>query len=181
MTKAPKDKSDLTPTKKGRKKKEEGAEKSLGLFDHLKHIRTVQDPEYYDLLTEVEKKSFTPFQLLRGLSMNPELLDNVATMYKYFDKVPKNSLYKLFIGGMIPLERPGSFHPWVKSKKFPVSEKIIELISTYFEISTQEAKDYAKLLLFKPNGLKELEEFCHDYGWMEKEIKEAMKNNYEDN
>ncbi len=183
MIKEQKDKLDSTPTKKGRnnKKKEEGEEKGLGLFDHIKHIRTVQDPEYFDLLTEMEKKSFTPFQILRGLSMNPELLDNVSTMYRYFDKIPKKSLYKLFIGGMVPIEHPRSFHPWIKSKKFPVSDKIINLISTYFQISTKEAKDYARIILTKIDGIQKLEEFCKDYGWLEKEIKEAMKGVNEEN
>jgi len=174
MTKEPKEKSNST--KKSRnKKRDDITPKTLGLFDHLKHIRTVQDPEYFDLLTEVEKKSFTPFQILRGLSMNPELLDNVSTMYRYFDKIPKKSLYKLFIGGMVPLEYPGSFHPWVKAKKFPVSQIIVDLITKYFEISTKEAGEYVLLLLTKPTGKQELEQFCKDYGLTESEIKEAMK------
>lgn len=179
MIKTPKNESSSTSTKRGRNKKEKTEEKGLGLFDHIKHIRTIQDPEYFNLLTETEKKSFSPFQILRGLSMNPDILENVSIMFRYFDKISKESLYKLFIGGMVPIEPSNSFHPWIKAKKFPVSEKIIELITTYFQISSQESMEYVKLLLTKPNGVQELEEFCKDYGWTEKEIKEEMKDIYE--
>jgi hypothetical protein len=113
--------------------------------------------------------------------MNPEILENISVMYRYFDKVPPEQLYKLFIGGFVPLERPGSFHTWIKAKKLPVSKKIVELLTMYFQISEKEATEYALLLLTKPDGKKIFTEICQDYGLSEKEIKEALKDSYEEN
>ena len=174
MTKAPKSNSESTveTKRKGRKKKEEGTIKGIGLFDHIKHIRTIQDPDYFKNLTDLDKKTFSHFMILKALSMNPVLLSDISDLFKYFDKVPSPQFYKLLIG-LIPLDR--NFYPWVKPPKSQVSESVVELISKYFEISKLEAKDYALLLLTKPDGIKELENFCRDFGFTDKEIDVAMK------
>jgi hypothetical protein len=59
--------------------------KSIGLFDHIKQINQIQDPNYFDNLTESDKKSFNHFIILKGLSMNPDNLDIVNLLYRYFD------------------------------------------------------------------------------------------------
>jgi hypothetical protein len=173
MTKEQKNKSESILSKRG-SKKNSVEQKGLGLFDHLKQIRTVQDPNYYKNLTEQDKKSFVPFSLLKGLSMNPDNISTVSYMYRYFDKIPHSSFYKLLIG-MTPLENPRDFYPWIKGKKFPISQEIVKLISTYFQISLKEASEYVLILLKKPNGEKIFTEICQDYGMSEKEIKELLK------
>jgi hypothetical protein len=162
-------------TKRRGRKKSENVSKSLGIFDHIKHIRTVQDPDYYKNLSEQDRKSFSPFMIIRGLSMNPQIIDNAAFLYKYFDQIPHEQFYTLLINGFVPLEHPKTFHPWVKGKKLPVSKKLIELISRYFEISNTEATEYGVLLSQTKNGRKELAEFCRDYGLNEKETEEALE------
>ncbi len=175
MTKAPKSKSESTAEtkRKGRKKKEEGTIKGIGLFDHIKHIRTIQDPDYFKNLTDLDKKTFTHFMILKALSMNPSLLSDISDLFKYFDKIPSAQFYTLLIR-VVPINN--TFYPWVKAPKSQVSEIVIELISKYFEISKLEAKDYALLLLTKPDGIKELENFCRDFGFTDKEIEAAMKD-----
>ncbi len=177
MTKLPKNNSESSPEikRKGRsKKKEEGTIKGIGLFDHIKHIRTIQDPDYFKSLTELDKKSFNHFMILKALSMNPALLSDISDLFKYFDKIPSAQFYQLLIG-LIPPDHPKKFYPWVKAKKSSVSELVVELISKYFEISNSEALGYAVLLSSSENGRKELENFCRNYGYTEKEIELAMK------
>lgn len=178
MTKASKSNSDSTVEikRKSRKKKEEGTIKGIGLFDHIKHIRTIQDPDYFKNLTELDKKTFSHFMILKALSMNPTLLSDISDLFKYFDKVPSPQFYQLLIG-LIPIDR--NFYPWVKPPKSQVSESVVELISKYFEISKLEAKDYALLLLTKPDGIKELENFCRDYGMDDREIEKLFENKEE--
>jgi hypothetical protein len=172
-----KDKSELTePKKRGRKKLENPTVKGIGLFDHVKHIRITQDPDYFKNLTELDKKSFNHFMILKALSMNPALLEDVSTLFRYFDKIPSPQFYKLLIG-LIPPDHPKKFYPWVKAKKSPFSKKLIELISTYFEIPQREATEYATLLFLTNNGKKELEDICKVYGLSDKEIEFTMKGN----
>ena len=176
MTKISDDKSAVK--KRGRKKLENPTIKGIGLFDHIKHIRLYQDPEYFKNLTDVDKKSFNHFMILRGLSMNPELLEDVSIIFKYFDKIPSPQFYKLLIG-LIPPDHPKTFYPWIKAKKSSFSKKLLELLATYFEISQSEAKEYITLLYATENGKKELEDVCKTYGLSDKEIKEIMEGNDE--
>lgn len=168
--------SDSVVKKRGRKKvvKEESAVKPIGLFDHVKHIRSVQNPNYYKNLSELDKKSFDTnhFMILRALSMNPDILDEVSTVFRYFDKIPSPQFYQLLIGLIAPDKR---FYPWVKGKKSPFGRRLLELIAQYFEISEKEAEEYATLLHTTDGGKKELEELCRDFGLGEKEVEAVMK------
>jgi len=175
MTKELNSKSE--PKRKGRKKREIATSKGIGLFDHIKHVRTVQDPDYFKNLTELDKKSFNHFMILKGLSMNSAILDEVSTLFKYFDKIPSPQFYQLMIGGIIPLEHPKSFHRWIKSKKQPFNKQLIGLISQYFEISDKESIEYIILLSSTEKGKKELEGICRDYGMDNKEVEYVMKGN----
>jgi hypothetical protein len=106
--------------------------------------------------------------------MNPALLSDISDLFKYFDKIPSPQFYQLLIQ-LIPPDHPKKFYPWVKARKKPVSDLVVELISRYFEISVSEATDYALLLVTTKGGRKELENFCKDYGYSDKEIEIAMK------
>lgn len=161
--------------KRGRKKAEPSV-KSLGLFDHIKHIRLVQDPDYFNNLTELDKKSFNHFMILKGLSMNPDLLEYIGDLFRYFDKIPSPQFYTLLIG-LIPIDNPKRFYPWVKAKKSPFSKDLIYFISQFFEVSKKEAEEYAFLLSSTKNGKEELIEICRDFGLTEKEVDEAMEGN----
>ena len=166
--------SDSVVKKRGRKKavKEEATVKQLGLFDHVKHVRSVQNPNYYKNLSELDRKTFNPFMILKALSMNPTLVDDISTLFKYFDKVPHAQFYQLLIGLIPPDKR---FYPWVKAKKKPFGKRLLELIAKYFEISEKEAAEYATLLFPTDKGKKELEELCRNFGLNDKEVDSIMK------
>lgn len=163
----------LEKKKKGRKKNEDnGLAPTLGLFDHIKHIRTIASPDYYKNLTEADRKSFNHFMILKALSMNPHILDEISTLFKLFDKVPSPQFYTLIIG-LIPTDT--RFYPWVKSTKKKFSKELIDLLVKYYEISKAEAQDYARLLNETEKGKKELEQLCQDFGLEKKEIESALK------
>jgi hypothetical protein len=172
MTKLPKNKSTPSEPKRKGRIKAEGTVKGLGLFDHIKHIKSIQDPDYYKNLTELDRKTFSHFMILKSLSMNPEIISDISDLFKYFDKIPSPQFYKLLIG-LIPQD--SRYYPWIKPKKSKISDAIVELISKYFEISTLEAKEYAHILLNQKDGIKKLTVFCQDYGFSEKEIKAAIQ------
>src|SRR6266404_4356645 len=113
-------------------------QKTLGLFDHVKHIRSIQDLNYYNNLSEVERKSFDHFMILQTLSMNPALLEAVSTLYRFFDIVPSPQFYKLLIS-FIPLD--STYYPWIKSKN-KYNRELAELVANRFQVSLEEAEDY---------------------------------------
>ena len=175
MIKASKDKSLPEIKKKGRKKLENlPAIKGIGLFDHIKHIRCIQDPDYFKNLTDLDKKSFNHFMILKALSMNPALLDDISSLFRYFDKIPSPQFYQLLIG-LIPPDHPKKYYPWIKAKKQPYSNELLELMSHYFETSKKEAGEYITLLSSTEKGKKELEDLVRAYGLTDKEIKSIME------
>ena len=174
MIKASKDKSLPEIKKRGRKKLENLPVKGIGLFDHIKHIRCIQDPDYFKNLTDLDKKSFNHFMILKALSMNPSLLDDISSLFRYFDKIPSPQFYQLLIG-LIPPDHPKKYYPWIKAKKRPYSNELLELISRYFEISKKEAGEYITLLSSTEKGKKELEDLVRAYGLTDKEIKSIME------
>ena len=58
------------------------APKKKSLFDHVKHIRQVQDPNYYKELSSEDKKSFNHFMILRALSMDADIVEDMAMLYQ---------------------------------------------------------------------------------------------------
>ena len=174
MIKASKDKSLPEIKKRGRKKLENLPVKGIGLFDHIKHIRCIQDPDYFKNLTDLDKKSFNHFMILKALSMNPALLDDISSLFRYFDKIPSPQFYQLLIG-LIPPDHPKKYYPWIKAKKQSYSNELLALISRYFEISKKEAGEYITLLSSTEKGKKELEDLVRAYGLTDKEIKSIME------
>jgi len=175
MIKELNDKLEPVIKKKGRKKSEKSfVEKGIGLFDHIKHIRSIQDPDYFKNLEDIDKKSFNHFMILKALSMNPALLEDVSYLFKFFDKIPSPQFYTLLIG-LIPIDK--KFYPWIKISKKPFSKQLLELVAKYFEVSEKEAEGYVLLLLSMDKGKDELINLCKDFGLENKEIELAMKGN----
>jgi len=148
--------------------------KGKGLFDHLKAIyQEPYDPKYFDKLSETDKKTFSPYMINRYLSMNPEWLwlTNLVQQYSY-DMTPE-ALYKVY-ADLIP--KGNIFLKWVKGKKDKqYNKELIELISLYYEVSTQDAATYIMILLSKDEWKKRLIEICRMYGNTDEEIKILFK------
>jgi hypothetical protein len=154
-------------------------QKGLTLFDHIKHIQKVQDPNYIDKLTELDLKTFNHFMLIRGLSMNPALLDDITTLARYFNKISSKQFYRLLIS-FIPPEHPRAFHPWIKAtKKHKYSKGLIKLLMRKFEASEKEAIDYANIFSMTDSGKEELFGICQGYGLTDKEVESLMSNDDE--
>lgn len=156
-----------------KKKNVELSIKPLGLFDHVKHIRGIQDPNYYKNLSELDRKSFDSnhFMILKALSMNPAIVSDIADIFRFMGKIPSAQLYQLLIV-LVPKDK--TFYRWIKGKKSPFGQSLIGLIAQYFEISEKEATEYATLLS-TTGHINELTKLCEDFGLNEKEVKEVME------
>ena len=53
------------------------------IFDHIKHLRAVGEYEYFDSLSDDDKKSWSNFMAIRILSMHFELLEIVNIIQRY--------------------------------------------------------------------------------------------------
>ena len=159
------------------KKKENSADseegKSKGLFDHVKEIQTNQNPNYFDTLSDGDKKSWSNFMILKALSMDKDFVDYSADFFRYIELIPPEAMYKLLIGVVNP-SRWGS--KWVKGKPSKYPKDVVDFIAMYYEISGQQALDYVKLLFMMDGGKKAIRKWMGEYGHNDKEISSMFKD-----
>ena len=141
--------------------------KPKGLFDHLRHLREVQDPNYFDTLSDVDKKSWSNYMVCRFLSMQPEILDVVNDVQSYAVLSPEQ-FYKICLL-FVPLGR--SFHPYVKGKKDGKwKPELVELLRKHYQESERNVMIYLELLTEE-----ELQIIAEKYGFSEKEVTKLIK------
>lgn len=162
-------------SKSSRKKSTENSDapKRKSLFDHVKHIRQVQDPNYYNNLSEDDRKTFTPFMIIRALSMDEDMVETMAQLYQVFDKIPPAQLYQLLIA-LVP--KSNRFYPWVKSKKMKHNKELLSYVSKRFTVAKYQANEYVNILLRSEEGMSELVNICKAFGLEDKEVEDLFED-----
>lgn len=162
-------------SKSSRKKSSETPDgpKRRSLFDHVKQIRQVQDPDYYINLTEDDRKTFNHFMIVRALSMDEDVLETMAQLYQVFDKIPSAQFYQLLIA-LVP--KSSRFYPWVKSRAMKHNKELLSLVAKRFVVSKYQANDYVNLLLRSEEGQAELVNICKAFGLEDKEVEALFED-----
>src|ERR1035437_10913069 len=87
-------KHSMAPRKTSAKSKSNKSEQQLpkrkSLFDHVKAIRQEKDPNYLNNLSEDDRKSFNHLMIVRALSMDAAIVEEMAQLYQLFDKIPRS-------------------------------------------------------------------------------------------
>ena len=146
--------------------------KKKSLFDHVKEIRQVQNPDYYKTLSDDDKKSFNHFMIVRALSMDASIVEDMAQLYQIHDKIPSAQFYQLLIA-IVP--KSTRFFPWVKSKKVRYGKELVGYIGKRFKIPNYQANEYISILISSKQGEQELEQILQSFGLSEKEINELFE------
>ena len=68
--------------------------KRKSLFDHINQITTTQNPNYWDEISDEDKKSWSNYMVNRFLSMNSDWMELVNELQKY--NLQPKELYKLY-------------------------------------------------------------------------------------
>jgi hypothetical protein len=136
------------------------------LFDHIKEISQVQRPDYWDTLTESDRKTWSTYMVHRFLSMNPDWL--VVVNYAQTLDVSPKVMYQ-FYTSVLPKSR--SFLKYIKSKKqINYNKKLVELLSKYYELGHDDIYTYLTIL-----EADEIEEIIKLHGMDTKEAKLLMR------
>jgi hypothetical protein len=147
--------------------------KTRGLFDHINHIRESKNVDYYQNLTDEEKKSFNKYMILRFLSMDKSIIEEMAFISKYFQVLPEEQFYQL-MREVVPRGR--KFCKYIKPSKSPINNTILECLCKKYEVGEKDASDYYSIYLsMGEKGLQELVELIGGFGYSEKEIKKFFK------
>ena len=146
--------------------------KKKSLFDHVRQVTSVQNPNYWDEISEEDKKSWSNYMVNRFLSMKMDWIEVVNEFQKYNLK-PKE-LYKLYIN---VLPKGKQWLRYVKGENdMSHPNWLINIVVNHEQISKKEAVEYIGLLMLTEGGMLELGELSRKWGVEETKIKKAGLN-----
>ena len=136
--------------------------KKKGLFDHINAITTVQNQNYWEELSEENKKTYSTYMVNRFLSMKIEWIDFVNDVQKYWDVIKDREHYKLF-SDVLPRGR--QFLKYTKKEnEMALPHWFVNIMTKHYECSTTEVKGYIDTLLLTEQGMLEIREVLTKYG-----------------
>ena len=153
----------MSGTKGGKK----SSVKKKSLFDHIGQITAVQNPNYWEEISEEDKKTWSNYMVNRFLSMKPEWIDLVNEIQKY-PMEPKN-LYKVYTS-FLPKKKE-----WLRyikgDKKMKYPKWVYEIVAKDLQCSMKEASDAIDMYEISAGGQAELADILFKYGVEEKEVR----------
>jgi IS1 family transposase len=159
----------MPTTKKTKTKKSNTlGPKKKTLFDHINHLRGAKSENYFDTITDEDKKTFVNYMINRFLSMDMELIEVIDELQKHSVGLKPKDYYRV-LREVVPPSR--SFHKYIKSAKEEKNNSdLIDLVASHYEVSKSHANEYIDLFKSTENGMNELKELCARYGKESKEI-----------
>jgi hypothetical protein len=141
--------------------------KAKSLFDHIKQITDVQNPNYWDDISDEDKKSWSNYMVNRFLSMKMDWVDIVNEVQKY--QMEPEMLYKVYTN-IFPKEKQ-----WLKyikgDKKMKYPKWVYETVAKHLQISMREANDAVEMYEISAGGQAELADILFKYGVEEREVR----------
>ena len=141
--------------------------KRKNLFDHINAITSQQRSNYWDDISDEDKKSWSNYMVNRFLSMKMEWIELVNEVQKYPLK-PKE-LYKVYTD-ILPKKRQ-----WLKyikgDKEMKYPKWVYEIVAKYLQISMREASDAVDMYELSHGGQAELTDILIKYGRTVEEIR----------
>jgi hypothetical protein len=145
--------------------------KARNIFEHISGITDKKTP--WDVLSDADKKSFTPYIINRWLSMNIDFIELVNELQRYtIGGVSAEETYKLYYD-ILPKQK--QFNKYIKGKKADkYNPALVELLSMHFLVSEKEAMEYIDM--YQETSLNTLKEIIKKYGKTDKEVDKLLKN-----
>ena len=132
------------------------------LFDHLNAITSGQDPNYFDKLSEEDRKSWSNYMIHRFLSMNYDFVEIIAELQPLTQTLDPKLFYKLLIG-VIPKGKV--YLRYIKGNhEEKADEQVVELLVREYNCSKNTAIDYYDILLNIKEGPDYIKYLKEKYG-----------------
>ena len=154
------------------KKRKSQTLKKKNLFQHLSQVTTRQNPDYWNTLSEEDKKTWSNYMIHRFLSMKMEWVEVVNELQKY--KLQPKDLYILYIN---VLPKGKQFLKYTKRKnQMDYPNWLINIVANHEECSKREAYDMIEMYYLTEGGMLELREVLAKWGIDEAKIEELGIN-----
>ena len=146
--------------------------KRKSLFDHINQITATQNPNYWDEISDEDKKSWSNYMVNRFLSMNSDWIELVNELQKY--NLQPKELYKLYTNILPKGKRWLRYMKGKNDMDYP--EWLINIVRNNDELSRKEAIQNIDMLMLTEGGMMELGELGRKWGIEERKIKAAGLN-----
>ena len=141
--------------------------KKKSLFDHIKQITDVQNPNYWDEISDDDKKSWSNYMVNRFLSMKMDWVEFVNEVQKY--PLEPEQVYKIYTD-ILPKKRQ-----WLKyikgDKKMKYPKWVYEIVAKHLQCSMREASEAVDMYELSHGGQSELVDILIKYGKTEDECR----------
>ena len=146
--------------------------KRKGLFDHIRQITAVQSPNYWEEISDEDKKSWSNYMTHRFLSMKMEWVELVNELQKY--NLQPKELYKLYTN---VLPKSKQWLKYIKRRNQMAHPNwLINIVANHEEVSKKEAVDMIEMYMLTEGGMLELGQLAQKWGIEPKKIEEAGLN-----
>ena len=141
--------------------------KKKSLFDHVNAVTSQQHPNYWDEISDDDKKSWSNYMINRFLSMKPDWIEFVNEVQKY--PLQPKELYKVYTD-ILPKKKQ-----WLKyikgDKKMKYPKWVYEIIAKDMQVSIKQAVSAVEVLEMTAGGQTEIADVLFKYGTEEKEVR----------
>lgn len=148
--------------------------KTKTLWDHLNAVTKYQKKNYWESLTESDRKTWSTYMICRFLSMNEEWVDIVNEIQPIVQGLEPKLVYQVLIG-IIPKSK--KYLKYVKgTKELQNEEWLVDLVKKTYEVGNYQANTYIKILGSTEIGRQTIVDICEMYGTDPKKIKKLKLN-----
>ena len=156
----------------GKRSGKKSSIKKKSLFDHINQVTSVQNPDYWEQISEEDKKTWSNYMVNRFLSMKPEWIELVNELQKY--NLEPKELYKLYTN---VLPKSKQWLKYIKGRNdMNHPEWLINIVRNSDEYSRKEAIQAIDMLMLTEGGMMELGELGRKWGIEERKIHDAGLN-----
>jgi hypothetical protein len=141
--------------------------KAKTIFEHLSGIK--EKKVNWNSLSDMDKKTFSPFIINRWLSMNMDLLPIVNILQKYtIGLLSARDVYKVYFD-YLPKQK--TFDKYIKGKGVgKYNKEMLSHLSNWYGVSQREVIEYLDIL-----SKDDIVNILMKYGLTEKESKKLLK------
>ena len=141
--------------------------KKKSLFDHINQITKVQNPNYWDEISDEDKKTWSNYMVNRFLSMKSDWIDLVNEVQKY--PLEPKELYKVYTS-ILPKKKQ-----WLRyikgDKKMKYPKWVYEIVGKHLQCSMRESANAVDMYDISMGGQAELADILFRYGIDKKEVR----------
>ena len=141
--------------------------KKKSLFDHVNQITSVQNPNYWEDISDEDKKTWSNYMVNRFLSMKSDWIELVNEVQKY--PLEPKELYKVYT---CILPKKKQWLRYIKGdKKMDYPKWVYEIVAKDMQVSMREAVSAVEMYDMSHGGQSELADMLFKYGTEEKEVR----------